>query len=714
MEAVRPDWLRRRNRGIHMTIRDIDCEGFDVEGMLATYARWHVTYFSFFAAGYVTTFPTRLALQRVSPWLHGRDLPGEIIAVSHRYGVKAIPMIDLGQLPEAAFLEHPEWAARDAQGEAVRASDGPLYRACPLGGYIREYSREMVRELAERYTLDGVKFGGGSYGFGTAVCHCPACLERYPADTGQSLPEKQDWADPAWQAYHAWKGRMTADTVRHLVQIVREEAPGVPVVGNAVCFGDPSWTLNSSLDIEELAEIEDIVQVEVQSRYRYDPVRDTGTWQYLRWPSETARYMTSVSDRPTWSVCSYFLAWPWRRNAVPVAEQTVYLAQMAANGATPMVNLSGGPPAVHEDPRGFEAIERVYTFMADHADLYEDRSAANVALIYSQRSLEHYGDRAMRQYVDDMRGYELALDEAHIPFDILSCRVLTAERLARYRAVVLPAAAVLSNAEAAVLRGYVVGGGGLVADDACGLLGPQSVRLVPVLDELLGVERAGEPVSAAGEAREMTQAYMRVVDGHPTVQSVSDLGLLPLPGRVSPVRAAQDAQVPLRRAAPFRVFPEGWAYPEHADSGEPLLVARQAGAGRTAFFATQLGRSYTMLHYPPLGDLIADTVRWASGDGIPLRAAAPATLQISLRRCDAGLAVHCVNLTGGERYMREIVPLHDCRLSLQEEAGRTFGRAVQVSSGAALPLAHEGGWATITVPVLGAYDVLLFESSGEG
>jgi hypothetical protein len=709
MEAVRPDWLRRRNRGIHMTIRDVDCEGFDVEAMVRTYARWRVTYFSFFAAGYVTTFPTRLALQRVSPWLHGRDLAGEIIAVSHRYDIRAIPMIDLGQLPEAAFLAHPEWAARDAQGQPVRATDGPLYRACPLGGYIREYSREMVKEL-----LDGVKFGGGSYGFGNAACHCPACTERYPADTGYPLPDREDWQDSAWQAYHAWKGRMTAETVRHLVRIVREEAPGVPVVGNAVCFGDPSWTLNSSLDIEELAEIEDIVQVEVQSRFRYDPLRDTGAWQYLRWPSETARYMTSVSDRPIWSVCSYFLAWPWRRNAVPPAEQMVYLAQMAANGATPMVNLSGGPPAVHEDARGFQAIEQVYTFMADHAELYEDSSAANVALMYSQRSLEHYGDRAMRQYVDGLRGYELALDEAHIPYDILSCRVLTAERLARYRAVVLPAAAVLSDAEAAVLRAYVQGGGGLVADDACGLLGPGVVRQAPVLDDLLGVERAGEPVAAAGEVREMTQAYMRVTGEHPAVRSVSDLSLLPLPGRVSPVKAAQDTQVPLRRAAPFRVFPEGWAYPEHPDSREPMLVTREAGAGRTAFFATQLGRSFTMLHFPPLGDLIADTVRWAAGDDIPLRVEAPATLEVSLRLCDAGVTVHCVNLTGGERYMREIIPLHDCHFSLREDAGRRFGQAVQVSSGAALPLVHDSGWATITVPVLGAYDILLFERTGEG
>ncbi len=713
MELVRPDWLTKRNRGIHMTIRDVDCADFDVQAMARTFAEWRVTFFSFFAAGYVTTYPTRLSLQRISPWLEGRDLTGDLIEEAHRYGIKAIPMIDLAQLPEAAFQAHPEWAARDSQGRPVPATDGALYRACPLGGYIREYSREMVAEMAERYPLDGVKFGGGSYGFGTTVCHCPACQERYPRETGRPLPAAEDWDDPAWQQYHRWKGQRTAETVRHLVEIVRQEAPGAPVVGNAVCFGDPSWTLRSSLDIEELALIQDISQVEVQSRFRYDPVGDSGAWQYLRWPAETARYMTAVSERPVWTVCSYFLAWPWRRNAVPAAEQTVYLAQMAANGAMPMVNLSGGPPAVHEDPRGFEAIANVYGFMADHTPLYEDRSAANVALVYSQETLERYGDQAAEQYVNALRGYELALDEAHIPYDIISCRVLTPEVLARYRALALPGASALSDESVEALRAFVADGGGLVADYDCGLYAPDgSQRADLPLSDVLGVALLGEAHPAVGQVRETTQAYMRRVASHPIVASAEDIELLPLLNKFLPIASAPGTVVPLRRAAPFRVFPEGWAYTTDPDPREPIAVACQSGAGRTVYFATQLGRAYTMLHYPGLGDLIADAMRWTLGDALPLRAEAPTTLQLSLRRCVSGLAVHCVNLTGGERYMRAIVPLHGCRIAVRQAEG--VERARLVSSGAELPLQMEGPWAWVTVPTLDAYDVILFEIAEEG
>jgi hypothetical protein len=725
MELVRPDWLSRRNRGIHMTIRDVDCANFDVEAMARTFAEWRVTFFSFFAAGYVTTYPTRLALQRISPWLEGRDLTGDLIEAAHRYGIKAIPMIDLGQLPEAAYAAHPEWAALDAQGRPVPAADGALYRACPLGGFIRDYSREMVAEMAERYPLDGVKFGGGSYGFGATVCHCPACQERYPREMGRPLPAAEDWGDPAWQQYHRWKGQRTAETVRHLVEIVRQEAPGAPVVGNAVCFGDPSWTLRSSLDIEGLALIQDISQVEVQSRFRYEPSRDAGAWQYLRWPTETARYMTAVSERPVWTVCSYFMAWPWRRSAVPAAEQTVYLAQMAANGAMPMVNLSGGPPAVHEDPRGFQAIASVYRFMADHATLYEDRSAANLALVYSQETLERYGDQAAEQYVEELRGYELALDEAHIPYDIISCRTLTAEVLARYRALVVPGASVLSDEAAEALRAFVGAGGGLIADYDCGLYTPEGERRADLpLSDLLGVTLLGETLpsvalpsetllsvsrSAVSQARELLQAYMRRVAAHPIVASSQDIELLPLPGRFMPVASAPGAVVPLRRAAPFRVFPEGWAYTTDADPGEPLAVAYEAGGGRAVYFANQMGRAFKMVHAPALGDLIADAARWILGDALPLRAVAPATLQLSLRRCASGLAVHCVNLTGGERYMREIIPLHGCRIAIRPPVGEGVATARLVSTGAELPIERDGDWLWVTAPQLGAYDVVLFE-----
>ena len=53
-------WLNQRNCGIHMTIRDIDCENFDAQRMAKDFHDMGVNFFSFFAGGYVTTYPSKL------------------------------------------------------------------------------------------------------------------------------------------------------------------------------------------------------------------------------------------------------------------------------------------------------------------------------------------------------------------------------------------------------------------------------------------------------------------------------------------------------------------------------------------------------------------------------------------------------------------------------------------------------------------------------
>ena len=706
------DWILRRNCGIHMTIRDVDCRDFDAEAMAKEFARLHVDYFSFFAGGYVTTYPTRLEYQRVSPWLGGRDLTGDIVRAAHRYGIKAVPMIDLGMLTEAALKAHPEWAVVDAKGKPVQRADG-LYASCIMAGYVQEYSRQMVAEILSRYDMDGMKFGGASYGFLKEPCCCAACRKAYAAATGKEIPTVRDWNNPDWRTFIRWRTEQTARVVQHLVDIVHSLRPGLPVMGNSTDFGDPGWTIASSLDIERLAQIQDAVQVEVQTRARNAQPQATAEWQYLRWPAETARHLTSVSGKPIWVVASYFYAWPWRRIAVPAAEQKVYLAQVAAHGGTPMVNLSGGPPAVHEDKRGFRAMEELYGFIHQHRDLYEgDESAAEVALVYDHDSLMFYGnDEADTRLVQEFRGIEEALDRAHIPFDIISTRTLTPQTLSRYRALVLPNVACLGEGTAEALTRYVNRGGGLVATYEVGRFEADGKRRNnSSLGELLGVRFQGEPKPAIGEQRGSVQSYMKARIDHPVLAGVREAGLLPLSGWFCPVSTQGLARVVLDRAAPFQVFPEGWAYPKQKDPDDPILVVNQnPGAGRTVYFATPIGRAFWQSRFPDLAVLIRDTVQWAAATEPPVRVEGPPTLHTSLRRSPGRLMVHCINLTGGERLFSELVPLHGIRISVRCDEGTRVRHVWRASDGVELPVEQRGSYAVARLDQLIDYDVVVFE-----
>ena len=708
------DWILHRNCGIHMTIRDVDCRDFDVEAMAKEFSRLHVDFFTFFAAGYVTTYPTSLEFERVSPWLGGRDLAGDVIQAAHRRGIKVVPAIDLGMLPEAAYKAHPEWAVVDANGKAVLRTEG-LYASCILGGYVQEYSRAMIAELLTRYDVDGMKFGGSSYGFTREPCYCAACRKAYAEASGKEIPTARDWNSPAWRDFIRWRTAQTARVVQHLVDIVHSIRPGMPVMGNSTDFGDPGWTVGSSLDIERLTDIQDAVQVEVQNRAKNAQPQATAEWQYLRWPAETTRHLTSVNDKPIWVVASYFYGWPWRRVAVPAAEQKVYLAQIAAHGGSIMVNLSGGPPAVHEDKRGFAAMEELYGFVRKHRDLYEgDASAAEVALIYDHDSLMFYGnDAADSRVVEEFRGIEDALDRAHIPFDIISTRTLTPQTLARYRALVLPNLAWLADAPTEALANYVKGGGGLVATYETGRFGSDGQRRDHSnLADLLGISSQGDPKPAVGEQRGSYQAYMKPLVNHPVLNGVQETGLLPLTGRFCPVSAQGSATVVLTRTAPFQVFPEGWSYPNAKDPNDPILIVNQtAGTGRTAYFATHIGRSFWQSRFPDLATLICDTVKWAAVTSPPVRIEGPPTLHTSLRRLPGRLLVHCINLTGGERLFSELIPLHDIGISIRCDNGARVRRAWRASDGAKLRTEQHGAYVTARLDKLTDYDVVVFETA---
>ncbi len=147
--------------------------------------------------------------------------------------------------------------------------------------------------------------------------------------------------------------------------------------------------------------------------------------------------------------------------------------------------------------------------------------------------------------------------------------------------------------------------------------------------------------------------------------------------------------------------------------GDPLVIIKESeSGGRSVYFSGALGSLAWTVPYPDLQRLIANAVRWAAHDVLPLRVTAPPTLQVSLRtQASARRMVHLINLTGGERFFRELVPLYDVIVELPAEAGCSVERAFMLSDGAALPVAQVDGVWRVTVPRVVDYDVLVFELS---
>ena len=136
----------------------------------------------------------------------------------------------------------------------------------------------------------------------------------------------------------------------------------------------------------------------------------------------------------------------------------------------------------YSDPAGFEAGVSYFRFLREHDDLYHRVSIhAEVALLLPRQSIL----AGHPESLDSFRTLGHALNEDQVLLDVVVDQKLSSLRLSGYRAVILPNARCLSDAQCAMLRNYVRRGGVLIAtedtgaDDETG-----AARAKPVLADL--------------------------------------------------------------------------------------------------------------------------------------------------------------------------------------------------------------------------------------
>ncbi|MQS17733.1 hypothetical protein F7Q99_37490 [Streptomyces kaniharaensis] len=212
---------------------------------------------------------------------------------------------------------------------------------------------------------------------------------------------------------------------------------------------------------------------------------------------------------------------------------------------------------------------RVYGFVkANQARIFDAGSLAEVGVCHSSPSRDYVGPTegngmyvnatppagikdwwsggepamscATMPYLGEFRGTVKALVYAHIPFDAITSPGLVAADLARFKVVLLPNLQAVSDAEAAVLRGYVAAGGTIVitgpAPTALDELGARRGEFA--LSDVLGLKKADPlPASRQNAYGAGTCWYLRALPG---------LGYL----RNTDQASADQLLTPVRRTAP--------------------------------------------------------------------------------------------------------------------------------------------------------------------
>lgn len=317
----------------------------------------------------------------------------------------------------------------------------PSFQFCISNPKHNEKQYAYIRRILEGAKVDGFQLDELEYW--QDGCVCAACREKFHADTGWYLPANEcsdafhDRESPLFRAWIDWRIVSVANwdvEVRRRLADLRDDLVLSEYTTNwGFLRNYPSQRASQDL-IELASRVVNLPGTEVMSRNPY------GSHRAL------------VPMRKMFNMLSLFADFPiygWYYGFDP---KVFYFSWALANMCGQSALLMD-----EEVPRTGDVPDYL-AFGASDGNMRRRgaKPIAEAAILFSRPSRDW--NRGV-PFGPEMLGIAQELEAMHVPYEFIVDEFVTAERLAKYRAVFLAASQCLSDAEVAALRAYVENGG---------------------------------------------------------------------------------------------------------------------------------------------------------------------------------------------------------------------------------------------------------------
>ena len=385
-------------------------------------------------AGIVANYPTKLPFHFQNTNLKGDSL-GDVIEECHKKNIKVISRNDFSKVRRPIFEQYPEWAYRTIKGEIVDYY-GDVH-VCFNSNYQQQYIFEILKELLSEYPLDAVFCN--AFGFRTSdysynyygICHCENCKRDFFNQYKIHLPAEEKLSSPAYGSYQKWKQTTIESFRSRFRKVLTDLKPEIAII---------------DLDYKRL---------EVNTEFGKRPLPH---WQYG--PAYAVKAFRGIEPCTVNISASTvdFIGYFYRHIAVTPELQELRLWQT-------LVNLGGidwylmGRIDKHQDRSGFNGIKKVFKFAREHENTFKNfKNMAQTLLLADGYTGEKDG-----------RGWLRVLSENHILYDMAFAETLPKKELSRYKLIIVPNLAFLSDEVLEAIDSFANKGGTVIMTGETGL-----------------------------------------------------------------------------------------------------------------------------------------------------------------------------------------------------------------------------------------------------
>lgn len=698
--AMTPDmaglpWANNAMRWAQIAFTEEDPPRYDPQFWFDLLDKTHTQAVCLSAGGDIAFYPTDVPLHKRARDLGDRDMLGEMVKGCRARNISVVTRIDPHAMSEEAFAAHPEWAACTIDGKPRRhwaAKD--MWVTCQNGGFYFDFMPAVFTEITQRYRPEG--FFGNRWA-GSGMCWCQTCRTKFRAATGLELPTSNDPQEPRRKAYIQWNAEMRwkqftlwNDTVKAV---------------KADCFFSPNGGLNEPDKV-----MHPLIAIDRQGRSGPTPV-----WMMGKYAKQTRAYMRELP------VCGIFNVGVedenrWKDSVQRGPELKAWAHTGIAHGLRPwFVKFN----ARVFDARWVQPVTEIYqTHFANDRYLRNTANLARVAMVNSTQSgvftaggtafTAGDGVRAAQRVTDSVNGYYQALVEARIPFGMVDDRLMTPDRLAPYRVLILADVAALSDRQCQQIRDFVAGGGRIVATGETSLYDETGKKRANFgLSDLFGCDYAGTQDG-------VKNSYLTPRHPHALTKGLEDAPrIIGTPQQIA-VRANGGAKPPLTLVPSYPDLPMERVFPaaDQEQTDIPMAFCRQVGKGRVVYFPMDLDRTFWEVLAQDHQILLANAVTWAAEEEQPMTVTGPGLVDMAYWRQDHSLAAHVVNLNNPMMMKgpyRGFLPAGPYTVSLALPPGVKLGAVRLLESGITPKTSRANGRLVVEIPSITLHEIVAID-----